>query len=268
MGYSYSIYEKKSKEIRVRADFSTGFNAVLKDYHYPVPSPEEVFNELNGGKVFSKIYLSQAYLHVPVEENSSKLLCIYTHRGLFKFDWLTFGIKDALAIFQQVMDITLDGFDYTFASLDDIIMSNKTKEQYREHQNKVLAQIREFRFKVKEAKCDFCMNNIKYLGHITDKDWRRPDPKRATAIKDMPTLFNVTTLQSFLGLTNYYQSFIKYMHDLQAPLNQLLKDKKWRWTPECQAAFDRIKKALISDFFSHAEWPKNGYYCRQRRQLI
>ena len=81
---------KKSKEIRVCADFSTGLNTALKDYHYPLPSPEENFDKLNGGKVFSKIDLSEAYIQIPVEENSSKLLCINTHRGLYKFDRLVF----------------------------------------------------------------------------------------------------------------------------------------------------------------------------------
>ena len=94
------------------------------------------------------------------------------------------------------------------------------------------------------------MNKIKYLGHIIDNDGRRPNPERATAINDMPSPDNITTLQSFLGLTNYYQSYIKKLHDLRAPLNELLKkDKKWRWTPECQTAFDQIKKALTSDLF-------------------
>ena len=76
MGCSNGIYKKKSKEIRVCADFSMGLNAALKDYHYPLPSPEEVFDKLNRGKVFSKIDLSEAYLQIPVEENSSQLPCI------------------------------------------------------------------------------------------------------------------------------------------------------------------------------------------------
>ena len=80
---------KSSKEIRVCVDFSTGLNAALKDYHYPLPSPEEIFNKLNGGKVFSKIDLSK----IPVEENSSKLLRINIHRGLYKFDRLVFWNK-------------------------------------------------------------------------------------------------------------------------------------------------------------------------------
>ena len=126
----------------------------------------------------------------------------------------------------------LGGFDFTFAYLDDIVISSKTKELHREHLNKVFAQIGEFGFNIKKAKFDFCMNKIKYLGHIIDKHGRRPDPKRAPAIKDLPAPDNVT-LQSFLGLSNYYQRFIKNLHDLRAPLNERLKkDKKWRWTPE------------------------------------
>ena len=128
MGCSYGISKNKSKEIRVCADFSIGLNAALKDYPYPLPSQEEVFNKLDGGKVFSKIYLSEAYLQIPVEENSSKLFCINTHRGLYKFNRLAFGIKVAPAIFLQVMDTMLGGFDFTFTYLDDILISSKTKE--------------------------------------------------------------------------------------------------------------------------------------------
>ena len=191
-----------------------------------LPSPEEVFNKLKGGTVFLKIDLSEAYLQIPVEENSSKLRGINTHRGLYKFDKLVFRIKVAPAIFQQERDTMLGGFDLTFTYLDDFVISSKTKELHREHLNKIFTQIREFGLKVKEAKCDFCMNKIKYLGYIIDKDGRRTDPERDTGIKDMPTPDNVTTLQSFLGLANYYQSFIKNLNDLSALLNELSKKDK------------------------------------------
>ena len=124
------------------------------------------------------------------------------------------------------MDTMLGGFVFTFAYLDDIVISIKTKELNREHLTKVFAQIWEFGFKVKEAKCDFCMNKIKYLGHIIDKDGRHPDPERATSIKHMSAPDNVTTLQSFFGLANFYESFIKNLHDLFAPQNELLKKEK------------------------------------------
>ena len=153
--------KKKSKEIRVCTDFSTGLNAVLRDYHYPLPSPKEVFTKLNGGKIFSKVDLSDAYLQIPVEENSSKLLCINTHWGLFKFESLPFGIKAAPAIFQEVMDTMLDGLDFAIAYLDDIIIISKSKEQHRENVRRVFSRIQEFGFKVKEEKCEFFLEEIK-----------------------------------------------------------------------------------------------------------
>ena len=209
-----------------------------------------VFNKLNAGKVFSNIDLSEAYLQIPVEENSYKLLCINTHRGLYKFDSLVFRIKVVPAIFQQVMDTMLGGFDLTFAYLDDIVISSKTKELHREHLNKVSAQIRKFGFKVKEAKCDFCMNKIKYLGHINDKDGRRPDPERATAIKDIPTPDNVTTFTELPWTCKLLPMFHKKFAGSPRPAKRTTKkDEKWKWMPESQTAFDQIQKALTSDLF-------------------
>ena len=242
--------KKKNKEIRVCADFSTGLNAALKDYHYPLPSPEEIFNKLNGGKIFSKIDLSEAYMQIPLSENSSRILCINTHRGLFKFNRLAFGVKVAPAIFQQVMDTMLGDFDFAIAYLDDILITSKNTEEHKKHVFEVFNRIQEYGFKVKENKCDFFLERIKYLGHIIDKNGRRPDPDRSTAIKNMPEPTNITSLQSFLGLANYYQSFIPKMYELRAPLNELLKkEKAWVWTPECQVAFDKIKETLTSELF-------------------
>ena len=116
--------KKKSKEIRVRADFSIGLNAGLKDFNYPLP--EDIFAKLNGGTFFLKIDLSYASLQIPVEEVRSKLLCINTHRGLYKFEHLPSRVKMVSAIFQQVIDIILSGFDFTVAYLDDILMQSKT----------------------------------------------------------------------------------------------------------------------------------------------
>ena len=242
--------KKKSNEIRVCADFSTGLNAALKEYHYPLPSPDEVFSKLNGGKIFSKIDLSDAYLQVPMEENSSRLLCINTHRGLYKFERLAFGVKVAPAIFQQVMDTMLGGLDFTIAYLDDILIKSQDKDEHKRHVNQVFKRIQDYGFKIKESKCEFFLKRIKYLGHIIDENGRKPDPERSTAIREMPAPNNVASLQSFLGLANYYQSFIPNMHDLRAPLNELLKkDKSWDWSTECQEAFDKIKEALTSDLF-------------------
>ncbi|GAB1597522.1 uncharacterized protein K02A2.6-like, partial [Argonauta hians] len=117
--------KKKSRDIRVCADFSTGLNEALEDYNYPLPSPEDIFTKLNGGKVFSKVDLSDAYLQVPVDDHCSNLLCTNTNRGLYKFKRLAFGVKVAPAIFQQIMDMMLQDLEFATAYLDDIIITSK-----------------------------------------------------------------------------------------------------------------------------------------------
>ena len=183
-------------------------------------------------------------LQKPVEEECSKLLCINTRRGLYKFGRLPFEVKVAPAIFQQVMDTMLNDLDFAVTYSDDILMNSKNVE-HKERFHKVISRIQKYGFKLKESKCNFFMEKIKYLGHIIDKNGRRPDQEWATAIKDMSAPENA--LKSFLGLANY-QVFISKMLNLRDPLNDLLKtDKDWEWTPECLEAFVKKKEVLTSD---------------------
>ena len=118
-------------------------------HHNPLPSSEEVFTKLSGGKIFSKIDLIEAYLQIPVEEESSKLLCISTHKGLFKINRLAFGIKVASAIFQQIIDTMLSGIDFSIGCLDDILMKSETIEQQRKHVFQVFERINKYGFTLK-----------------------------------------------------------------------------------------------------------------------
>ena len=242
------IVKKRNDKIRLCADFSTGLNDCLKDHTYPLPSPEEIFAKLNGGKIFSKIDLSEAYLQVKVNEECSKILTINTHKGLFKFNRLPFGLKVAPSLFQQVMETMLAGLDFSIAYLDDVLIKSENSKEHIEHITKVFERIENYGFKLSSEKCDFFLPEIKYLGQVINAKGRRPDPKRAESIKNMPIPKNVTTLQAFLGLANYYGIYIPKMHDLRAPLNYLLKKGvKWEWTNDCQRAFEKIKSVLSSD---------------------
>ena len=124
------------------------------------------------------------------------------------------------------MDTMLGDPDYATAYLDDILVTSKTTAEHRNHIINVFEKLQEYGFKVKEAKCDFFLPEIKYLGRIINRDGRRPDPKRANAIRNMPAPDNVQALQSFLGRVNFYQGFIKNMQNLKGPLNELLKKDK------------------------------------------
>ena len=143
------------------------------------------------------------------------------------------------------MDTMLGELDYARAYLDDMLVTSKSTAEHRNHIINVFEKLQEYVFKVKEAKCDFFLPEIKYLSHIINRDGRRSDPERANAIRNMPAPDNVQALQSFLDQANFYQGFIKNMQNLRGSLNELLqKDKPWLWTPECQESFEKIKKTL------------------------
>lgn len=246
---SPTVYvKKKNNKIRVCADFSTGLNDCLKEHNYPLPTPEEIFSKLSGGKIFTKIDLSEAYWQVKVQEDCAKYLTLNTHKGLFSLKRLPFGLKVAPNLFQQIMDTMLAGLDFAMAYLDDILIRSKNVEEHKIHIGKVFERISNYGLKVALEKCNFGMDKIEYLGQVIDRNGRKPNPNRTEAIKNMPRPENIVQLQSFLGLANYYNSYIPKMHELRAPLNELLKkNKKWLWTKECDEAFLKIKKCLLSD---------------------
>ncbi|CAH8498480.1 unnamed protein product [Schistosoma intercalatum] len=241
------VIKKANGTIRICADFSTGLNAALDVYQYPLPVPEDLFAKLNGGTCFAKIDFSDAYLQVEVDEDSRELLTINTHRGLFQYTRLPFGIKTAPAIFQQIMDTMLTGIPGTAAYLDDIIVMGSTDSELSDRLHQVLNRVLEYGFQLREEKCIFFMHSIKYLGFILDKNGRRPDPANIEAIQKMPAPTDVSSLRSFLGLISHYSTFLPEMHRVRGPLNELLsKDKPWQWSAECQASFDRVKSMLSS----------------------
>ena len=148
------------------------------------------------------------------------------------------------------MDTMLAGQDFATAYLDDILDKSNTIEEHKSFQKKIFKRIRKYGLKIKENKCDFLLEEIKYLGHVINKDGKKPDKSRAAAIKDMPNPKNVKILRRYLGLVSYYQDFIPNLHNLRAPLNKLLrKEKKWIWTKEYEKAFREIKNKLTSDLF-------------------
>lgn len=242
------VVKKPDGSTRLCVDYSTGLNDALQLHQHPLPVPEDIFATLNGGQVFSQIDLSDAYLQVELDEGSQQLCNINTHRGVYAYQRLPFGTKSAPGIFQEIMNKMLAGLPFATAYLDDIIVVSHNQEDHRHHLHAVFDRINDYGFRVRLGKCSFYQPSIKYLGFIVDKDGRRPDPAKIKAVVDMPAPNNVTTLRSFLGLVNYYQSFVPNMRSIRYPLDDLLKkDKDWDWSTSCQQAFDSIRGILNSD---------------------
>ncbi|XP_065092789.1 uncharacterized protein K02A2.6-like [Ochlerotatus camptorhynchus] len=228
--------------VRICADYSTGLNVVLEANKFPLPTPDDIFAKLSGSQYFSVLDLSDAYLQMEVEEDSQKLLTVNTHKGLFKYKRLPPGA------FQKVIDNMIGDLEGTESFLDDVIVFGKTRAKHDQNLENTIQRIQEYGFRLKIEKCKFCMSQVKYLGHIIDRDGIRTDPEKVSAISQMPPPRNVTELRSFLGAVNYYAKFIKEMHLLRKPFDQLLqKDRQWDWKEECKRSFLRFKELLKSD---------------------
>ncbi|KAF7232934.1 hypothetical protein EG68_03677 [Paragonimus skrjabini miyazakii] len=245
---SIVVVKKANGGVRICADVSTGLNAALKNYEYPLPVPEDLFTKLNRGQRFAKVDLFDAYLRIPVEEESRKLLTVNTHRRLFQYARLPFGIKTAPAIFQQIMDIMLSDLPGCVVYLDDIIIMGCDVADLVQKPDKLLSRIKEYGFRLRKEKCIFMLHSVKRLGFIIDKRGRHPDPASVEAIKAMPPPKDLSGLRVFLGLVSYYGAFIPTLHQLRGPLNRFLtKDSKWEWTTECQRGFEKVKAMITSD---------------------
>ncbi|XP_028969202.1 uncharacterized protein K02A2.6-like [Galendromus occidentalis] len=242
------VVRKSSGGIRLCADYSTGLNTAIEDDNYPLPTAEDIFSTLNGGTWFSKIDLSEAYLQIPVDAESQKLLTINTPKGLYRMKRLPFGIKTAPSIFQRLMDTLVADLEGTTAYLDDIIVTSKTKAEHENRILKLFGRLAEFGLKAQLNKCSFMKSQIQYLGFILSKEGRKPDPERIQPIVALQKPTNISQLRAFLGMITFYNNFVPDMAELREPLNKLLKkNTPFVWNNDCEKAFEKAKTILQSD---------------------
>ncbi|PIO71364.1 reverse transcriptase [Teladorsagia circumcincta] len=176
------VVRKANGSIRLCADFSTGLNDALQLHQHPLPTAENVFTKLNGGTVFSQIDFVDAYLQVEVDDDSKELLTINTHRGLYRYNRLPFGVKSAPGIFQQIVDSMISGLNGVTAYLGDAIVTGRTLAEHNANLKVLFSRISAYDFRVRIDKCHFVMTQLTYLENIITAAGRRPDPKTIDAI--------------------------------------------------------------------------------------
>lgn len=208
---------------------------------------------MSGGKYFSKLDIQNAYLQLPLDSASKQYLTINTHRGLFQYNRLPFGVASAPAIFQRHMEVLLQGLDGVSVYLDDILVAGRTFDEHLHRLSEVLERLQKAGMHLNKQKCFFLRSSVEYLGHVVDEEGIHPTEENVRAIKEAPAPTNVTQLRSFLGLINYYNKFLPNLAATLTPLYTLLnKCKRWVWTDQQQAAFQLAKDALQSNsLFTH-----------------
>ena len=202
------VLKKDKQSIRICGDFRRTVNPVSKLDRYPIPKVEDLFANLSGGRTFTKIDLSQAYQQIPLEEESQKYVVINTHKGLFKYTRLPFGVSSAPVIFQRVMEGLLQGIPRVVVYLDDILNTGTTDKEHIQALNDVLTRLEKVGLRVKKEKCAFMVKSIKYLGYRIDSEGLHPLKEKVSAITEAPAPKNVAELKAYLGLLTYYSKFL------------------------------------------------------------
>ena len=236
---------KPDGNVRICGDYKVTVNSALDVDQYPLPRPADLMASLTGGQKFSKIDLTSAYQQMALEKESRQYVTINTHRGLYRFTRLPFGIASAPALFQKAMDSILQGVPNTICYIEDILVTGRSDKEHLKNLEEVLSRLRRYGLRLKKNKCAFMQNAVEYLGHRIDAHGVHAAPSKVEAIQHAPTPCNVTELRSFLGMINYYGKFIPNLSSLCHPLNNLLRaGQKWRWTKQCAKAFDQAKEKL------------------------
>uniref|UniRef100_A0AC34QC54 Reverse transcriptase n=1 Tax=Panagrolaimus sp. JU765 TaxID=591449 RepID=A0AC34QC54_9BILA len=253
------VVPKPNNEIRICGDYKKTLNPNLDVNQYPLPKIETLLHELQGGKVFSKLDLRDAFHQLPLDEHSKELTTITTHKGLFQSERLAFGVASAPAIFQNTVEKVLQGIEGAIEYMDDVTFSAPTEDEHLGILRQVFQRFREYGLKLKREKCDFLKHEIEFLGYIINADGHRISERKLEGLKKMPYPENVKQLESFLGFMNYYGKFVKNFAWMAAPLNDLKKkDVPWIWTEVHKNAFDKIKEILLQrDALTHFDPDKD-----------
>ncbi|CAK1596228.1 unnamed protein product [Parnassius mnemosyne] len=238
------IVNKSDGAIRICADYKVTLNRVLCVDKYPVPKIDDLLSQLGGSKFFSKIDLSQAYNQIELDD-TKKYTVINTHRGLFMYNRLVFGLASSPGIFQRIMVNLLKDIEGVVVFLDDVLIASDTIENHIHTLRKVLDKLKEYGLKLKREKCEFFVEKVKYLGYVMNKEGIHPDPDKIESILLMSPPRDISELRSFLGMVNFYSRFVTNLSTILQPLYELLKkDSTWKWDKLEQQAFTVVKRRL------------------------
>ena len=217
----------------------------------PLPKIDEIYAKLKGSFIFLTFDMRSGYHHVtlsPESQAKSAFVIGGSHGGKFEFKVCPFGLAQAPAYFQRLVDEVLRGLPFAFGYLDDILIFSPDIKTHLQHVEILFQRLREAKLKLKESKCNFLKKHVQYLGHLILGEGIEPVPEKLESIKCMPAPQTPKEVKRYLGLIGYYRKFIPKFSDIARPLTNLTKkDVPYEWTPECTKTFEMLKNLLIQE---------------------
>ena len=241
------LVRKKDGSVRWCTDFRR-VNSCTKKDAFPIPKTSDCLDAVAGASLFSTLDITSAYHQIPVREEDIPKTAFTTKYGLFEYVTMPFGLCNATATFQRVMELALSGLQWVscLIYLDDVIVYSSNFSDQVSRLRGVFARIRDAGLKLKPTKCQLFKKEVCFLGHILSERGVLPNPDNVKKLQDWPAPHNVKQVRSFLGLGNYYRRFVKEYSKMVKPLTDLTKkDVKFEWTEKCGEAFEALKQALL-----------------------
>jgi hypothetical protein len=264
-------------------DFRNLNNVTIKN-KYPLLRIQDLFDQVHGAGVFSKIDLRSGYHQIKIKpEDVPKTAFISRYRH-HEYLVVPFGLTNAPAIFMNLMNKIfmpyLDKFLIMF--IDDILIYSRNKEDHAKHLRIALQVLREHQLHAKFSKCEFWLDQVEFLGHVIGKEGIAMNPSKVQSVLDWQALTNVKEFRGFLGMARYYRRFIEGFSKIAGPMTKLLrKNTTFEWSEKCEESFQELKKRLTTtpilavletskDYTVYYDASKNGLGCvlMQDRKVI
>ncbi|XP_076685843.1 uncharacterized protein LOC143377921 [Andrena cerasifolii] len=244
-----TIPARTRRRARIVIDFRKLNEKIIGDA-YPLPNITDILDQLGSAKYFSVFDLASGFHQIPMHPDHRHKTAFSTIYGHYEFNRMPFGLKNAPATFQRLMDQVLTGLQgiELFVYLDDIVIYASSMKEHATKFKRLMNRLRDANLYLQPDKCEFLKKEVSYLGHIIGEEGVKPDPKKIIAVKEFPTPTTVKNVKQFLGLSGYYRRFIKDFSRIARPLSNLTKkDYQFEWTYKQQKAFETLREALCKE---------------------